>query len=73
MAKKKSVPSNISGALRCVKMVRQGKACSMADLKATVLLLDDARKTLQSNLRTERSLTEMLRGFLRDMGGYRSP
>jgi len=49
---RKSTPTTIAGALRCVRMVRQGKACSMADLKAALLLLDDARKTSLGTIRT---------------------
>ena len=41
----KSTPTTIAQALSCVRKVRQGRACSMTELKATVMLLDDARKT----------------------------
>lgn len=37
--------TTIAQALRCVSNVRQGKACSMQDAKATMLLLDTALKT----------------------------
>jgi len=49
---KKSTPTTIAQALACVRKVRQGKACSMAELKATVMLLDDARKTSLGTIRT---------------------
>lgn len=48
---RKSTPTTIADALRCVKKVRQGKACTMAEMKATVLLLDDARKTALGSVR----------------------
>lgn len=44
--------TTIADALRCASKVNQGKACSMAELRATVTLLDTARKTA---LRTARS------------------
>jgi hypothetical protein len=36
---------NIAAALRCVAEMRQGKACSMADARATAMLIDTALKT----------------------------
>lgn len=35
----------VAQALRCVSNVKQGKACSMQDAKATMILLDTALKT----------------------------
>jgi hypothetical protein len=37
--------NNIAAALRCASNIKQGKACSMADARATVMLLDTAIKT----------------------------
>jgi len=37
--------NNIAAALRCASNIKQGKACSMADARATVMLLDTAVKT----------------------------
>ena len=48
---KKSTPTTIAQALSCVRKVRQGKSCTMAELKATVMLLDDARKTSMGTIR----------------------
>lgn len=48
---RKSTPTTIADALRCVKKVRQGKACTMAEMKASLLLLDDARKTALGTVR----------------------
>ncbi len=48
---RKSTPTTIADALRCVKKVRQGKACTMAEMKASMLLLDDARKTALGTVR----------------------
>jgi len=41
----KSKINNIAGALRCAASVRAGKACTMADARATMMLLDTAVKT----------------------------
>ena len=51
MARKSSTPTTIAQALTCVRKVRQGKACTMNELKATVMLLDDARKTSLGTIR----------------------
>ena len=48
---KKSTPTTIAQALGCVRKVRQGKACTMAEMKASLLLLDDARKTALGTIR----------------------
>tara|TARA_Y100000015_G_C2367716_1_gene78378 strand:+ start:319 stop:525 length:207 start_codon:yes stop_codon:yes gene_type:complete len=48
---RKSTPTTIAQALTCVRKVRQGKACSMSELKASLLLLDDARKTALGTIR----------------------
>ena len=48
---RKSTPTTIADALRCVKKVRTGKACTMAEMKASLLLLDDARKTALGTIR----------------------
>ena len=40
---------NIAGALRCASQIKQGKACSMADARATAMLLDTAVKTARRN------------------------
>jgi len=49
--------TNIAGALRCASNIKQGKACSMADARATALLLDTALKTSR---RTAISLKKQL-------------
>lgn len=52
MARKSSTPTTIAQALTCVRKVRQGKACTMSEMKASLLLLDDARKTALGTIRT---------------------
>ena len=51
MARKSSTPTTIAQALACVRKVRQGKACTMNEMKASLLLLDDARKTALGTIR----------------------
>ena len=36
-------------ALRCASHIKQGKACSMADARATAMLLDTGLKTARRN------------------------
>ena len=45
---KKMPVKTIADASRCAAKVAQGKACTMAELKATVALLNDALKTARS-------------------------
>lgn len=51
MARKSSTPTTIAQALTCVRKVRQGKACTMNEMKASLVLLDDARKTALGTIR----------------------
>ncbi|WP_438995746.1 hypothetical protein [Poseidonia sp.] len=60
----KSTPTTIAQALSCVKRLRSGKACSMSELKATVLLLDDARKTALGTIRLLKDKLRFMTGFL---------
>jgi hypothetical protein len=61
VAKKSSTPTTIAQALQCVRKVRQGKACTVNELKGALLLLDDARKT---SLGTIRSLKDKIQFML---------
>lgn len=55
MAKRSSTPTTIAQALACVRKVRNGKACTVGEMKAALLLLDDARKTALGTIRTLKS------------------
>ena len=48
MARKPSTPETIAQASACAAKVARGQACTMAELKATVLLLNTALKTARS-------------------------
>jgi len=51
LASSRSKITTVAQALRCVSNVKQGKACSQADMKATIILLDTALKTSRRGLR----------------------
>ena len=58
------LPTNIAMALKCAAKVRQGKACTMKELKATVMLLDEARKTGQRTARMLKDQNAFLERFI---------
>ena len=64
MPRHSKVPTNIAQALACVRKVRMGRACTMAELKAVVMLLDDARKTGQATARMLKERTQFLERML---------
>ena len=45
----KNTVTNIAHALKCVAKLKQGKACSMTELKALLLLMETAYRTVQRN------------------------
>jgi len=47
----RTTPKTIADASRCAAKVASGKACTMAELKATVSLLNTAMKTARSTAR----------------------
>lgn len=47
MAKK--TIQNVAQALSCVKKMKSGKACTMAEMKATAMLLESAYRTVVRN------------------------
>ena len=46
-----TTPTTIADALRCVRKVKQGKSCTAAEMKATMMLLSDALKSSQAKVR----------------------
>ena len=58
------VPTNIAAALRCVAKVQMGKACTMKELKATVMLLNDARKTGLKSIKMLKDQNAFLERFV---------
>ena len=47
--------TTIADALKCISKVRQGKACSAAEMKASLLLLSTAYGSLQRRYRAEKA------------------
>ncbi len=60
----KSTPTTIAQALACVRRLRNGKACSVTEMKAVIFLLDDARKTALGTIRLLKEKVRFLSGFL---------
>lgn len=59
---KKNVVTNIAHALRCASKLKQGKACTMAELKASLLLLESGYRTVVRNKKAvDKNLTFMER------------
>ena len=48
---RKYTPTTIADGLRCGFKVKQGKACTAAELKASLMLLSDALKSSQGKVR----------------------
>jgi hypothetical protein len=46
---KKNVVTNMAHALKCVAKLKQGKACTLAELKASLLLLESGYRTVVRN------------------------
>ena len=60
----KSIPTNMAMALKCVRKLRMGRPCTMAEMKAVVMLLDDARKTSLSTIRNLKERSNFLERML---------
>lgn len=64
MARKRSItPKTLAQAMACAKKVSMGQACTMAELKATVMLMRDG---LTTSRRKARELKDRV-SFLTDM------
>lgn len=60
----KSTPTTIAQALSCVRKVRQGRACTTSELRASLMLLDDARKTALATGRMLKDRVSFLERFV---------
>lgn len=60
----KSTPTTIAQALRCMAKVNQGKACSMNELKASLRLINDARKTGMKTIKMLKDQNAFLSRFI---------
>tara|TARA_B100000963_G_C22599393_1_gene659499 strand:- start:102 stop:302 length:201 start_codon:yes stop_codon:yes gene_type:complete len=57
-------PTNIAQALKCVAKVNMGKACTMKELKATVSIINDARKTGLKTIKMLKDQNAFLERFI---------
>lgn len=63
MARKITV-TTIADALRCARKVKQGKACTMQELKSSVLLLETGMKSAQRGAREARDRVDFIERLL---------
>ena len=66
---KASVPTNIAMASRCAAKVQAGKACTMAELRATVTLLNQGLKTGRRSLKIAKDQLKEKSQLVRDLLG----
>jgi hypothetical protein len=64
---KSSIPTNIAMASRCAAKVKSGKACSMAELRATVMLLQTGLNASRSATRVAKAQLAEKAGMVRDL------
>lgn len=57
---KKITVTTIADALRCARKVKQGKACTMQELKSSVLLLETGMKSAQRGAKEARSRVDFI-------------
>tara|TARA_B100001287_G_C22652906_1_gene516127 strand:- start:642 stop:851 length:210 start_codon:yes stop_codon:yes gene_type:complete len=65
----KSIPTNIAMAMKCATKIQQGKSCSMAEMRATIMLLKQgltssrsAVKLAKNQLKKAETMVERLLG-----------
>tara|TARA_Y100000015_G_scaffold42899_1_gene51368 strand:- start:592 stop:801 length:210 start_codon:yes stop_codon:yes gene_type:complete len=68
VARKSSTPTTIAQALRCVAKVNQGKPCTMNELKASLRLINDARKTGLKTIKMLKDQNTFLSRFIGNRG-----
>ncbi len=66
---RKSTITNIAQALSCVRKLKSGKACTMQELKSSLMLMDSAYKTAKSTIRETK---DRLRFMERMMSQFRN-
>jgi len=63
MAKKEAI-TNIAHTLKCVAKLKAGKACTMSELKSSLLILDTAYKTAKSTIRETKDRLRFMERFM---------
>lgn len=66
MARKKTV-SNLTDALSCARKVRSGKACTMAELKASLLIMQSAYQSVKNAKRDSDSRIGFLQKLIENL------
>jgi len=66
---RQSIPTNIAMATKCAAKVQAGKPCTMAELKATVMLLNTGLKTGRRSLKMARDQLKEKTLMVRDLLG----
>ena len=59
--------TNITDALACVRKLKQGKSCTMQELKSSLLLMEGAYKSVQRAKRESNSRIEFLERMLQTL------
>ena len=71
MARKTAI-TNIAQALSCVRKMKSGKACTMAEMKATAMLLETAYRTVTSQRKAVQKNLEFMERQFERIGSFRS-
>lgn len=66
MARKKTV-SNLTDALRCARKVRSGQACTMAELKSALLVMNSAYNSIKTAKRESDSRIGFLQRLIEQL------
>jgi len=64
--------TNIAQALSCVRKMKAGKRCTMAEMKATALLLETAYKTAKSNSKQIQKQADFLERQMERLSMFRN-
>ena len=67
----KKTITNIAQALACVRKLKSGKACSMAELKASLMLLETAYRTVKANKKQVEKQADFLERQMERMAMFR--
>ena len=68
---RKNVVTNMAQALQCVSKLKQGKACTMAELKATAMLLESGYRTVVRNRKAVEKNMAFLERQMERVSGFR--
>lgn len=63
--------TNITQALACVRKLKAGKSCTMAELKASLMLLETAYRTVQANKKQIQKQADFLERQMDKMAMFR--